>query len=361
MKNQDLLPTLTLALIMIKVGILGASGYTGLELIRILFNHPLVEISAVTSEKYSKIKVGDAFPFIEGYLNLKYEALSPEEISKKCDFIFSALPHKASMAVIPSLLRSGKKVVDLSADYRLKSPALYKEWYKEDHASPELLSSAVYGLPEIKRGSIRSASLTANPGCYSTSVVLALAPLIKNNLVDRDSIIADSKSGVTGAGRKVEEGLLFAECNENFKAYSLASHRHTPEIEQELSEIAQRDIKITFTPHLLPVNRGILSTIYSNLASDLTSDDILKIYENFYKGEKFVRILGAGKSPQIHHVLGSNHCDIGFQIDKRNRRIIVVSAIDNLVKGASGQAVQNMNIMLGFEEDTGLEGTGIFP
>jgi N-acetyl-gamma-glutamyl-phosphate reductase len=343
---------------MIKVGILGASGYTGLELIRILLKHPKIKISAITSEKYSGINAGDAFPFIKGYLDLKYEALS-QESSGKCDFIFSALPHKASMTVIPHLLKSGKKVVDLSADYRLKSPAVYKEWYKEDHTSPELLSSAVYGLPEIKRERIKNASLTANPGCYPTSVILALAPLIKNNLIDRDSIIVDSKSGVTGAGRKVEEGLLFAERNENFKAYSLASHRHTPEMEQELSEIAQRDIKITFTPHLLPVNRGILSTIYSN--SSLTSDDILNIYESFYKGERFIRILGAGESPQIHHVLGSNHCDIGFQIDKRNRRIIVVSAIDNLVKGASGQAVQNMNIMLGFEESTGLEGAGIFP
>ncbi len=355
---------------MVKVGILGASGYTGLELIRILLNHPLVEISAVTSEKYSGIKVGDSFPFLKGYLDLKYEALSPKEISKKCDFIFSALPHKASMAVVPPLLKSNKKVIDLSADYRLKSPIVYKEWYKEEHTSPELLSPAVYGLPEIKRGKIKTASLTANPGCYPTGVILALAPLIKGNFIDKDSIIVDSKSGVTGAGRKVEEGFLFAECNENFKAYSLASHRHTPEIEQEISEIAERDIKITFTPHLLPVNRGILSTIYSNMASDtflkhkgtsLTSDDILKVYENFYKGERFVRILGAGKSPQIHNVLGSNHCDIGFQIDKRNRRIIVVSAIDNLVKGASGQAVQNMNIMLGFEEHTGLERAGIVP
>lgn len=346
---------------MTKIGVLGASGYTGLELIRILLNSKQVKISAITSEKYSGTKISDIFPFFKGRLDLIYETLSPEEISEKCDFIFSALPHKTSMSVIPSLLKAGRKVVDLSADYRLKSPDIYKEWYKEEHTSPELLSSAIYGIPELKRKKIKTASLVANPGCYPTSVILALAPLIKENIINTDSIIIDSKSGVTGAGRKVEEALLFAECNENFKSYSLASHRHTPEMEQEISEIAGKKIKITFVPHLLPVNRGILSTIYSDLISDLTSDKILKIYEDFYKGERFIRIMGHGKSPQLRSVLGSNYCDIGFQIDRRTKRIIVISAIDNLVKGAAGQAVQNMNIMLGFEEYTGLEGIGIFP
>ena len=347
---------------MIKVGILGASGYTGLELIRILLNHPHVKISVVTSEKYSGNKISDVFPFFKGHLDLKYESLSPEEVLKKCDFVFSALPHKASMSAVPPLLKAGKKVVDLSADFRLKSPSTYKDWYKEEHKNPELLNSAVYGLPELKRERIKSANLVANPGCYPTSVILALAPLLKGNIIDTDSIIVDSKSGVTGAGRKVEEALLFSECNDNFKAYNIASHRHTPEMEQEISEIAKKAIKITFTPHLLPVNRGILSTIYcSPLNKNLASENILKIYEDFYKGERFVRILGIGKSPQTHYVLGSNYCDIGFQMDERTGRIIIVSAIDNLVKGASGQAVQNMNIMLGFKEDTALEGVGIFP
>ncbi|OGV96695.1 MAG: N-acetyl-gamma-glutamyl-phosphate reductase [Nitrospinae bacterium RIFCSPLOWO2_02_FULL_39_110] len=346
---------------MTKIGVLGASGYTGLELIRILLNSKQVKISAITSEKYTRTNISDIFPFFKGRLDLIYETLSPEVISEKCDFVFSALPHKTSMSVIPSLLKAGKKAVDLSADYRLKSPDIYKEWYKEEHTSPELLGSAIYGIPELKRKKIKAASLVANPGCYPTSVILALAPLIKENIINTDSIIIDSKSGVTGAGRKVEEALLFAECNENFKSYSLASHRHTPEIEQEISEIAGKKIKITFVPHLLPVNRGILSTIYSDLISDLTSDKILKIYENFYKGERFIRIMGHGKSPQLRSVLGSNYCDIGFQIDRRTKRIIVISAIDNLVKGAAGQAVQNMNIMLGFEEYAGLEDIGFFP
>ena len=346
---------------MTKIGVLGASGYTGLELIRILLNSKQVKISAITSEKYTRTNISDIFPFFKGRLDLIYETLSPEVISEKCDFVFSALPHKTSMSVIPSLLKAGKKAVDLSADYRLKSPDIYKEWYKEEHTSPELLGSAIYGIPELKRKKIKAASLVANPGCYPTSVILALAPLIKENIINTDKIIIDSKSGVTGAGRKVEEALLFAECNENFKSYSLASHRHTPEIEQEISEIAGKKIKITFVPHLLPVNRGILSTIYSDLISDLTSDKILKIYENFYKGERFIRIMGHGKSPQLRSVLGSNYCDIGFQIDRRTKRIIVISAIDNLVKGAAGQAVQNMNIMLGFEEYAGLEDIGFFP
>ncbi|MEK6589480.1 MAG: N-acetyl-gamma-glutamyl-phosphate reductase [Nitrospinota bacterium] len=346
---------------MIKIGILGGSGYTGLELIRILLNHQHVKISTITSERYSGVKVSEAFPFVKDYLDVRYESLSPEEISKKCDFIFSALPHKASMAAIPHIIKTGKKVVDLSADYRLKSPEIYKEWYKEGHTSPELLSSAVYGLPEIKRVKIKTASLVANPGCYPTGAILALAPVIKRDIIDTDSIIIDSKSGVTGAGRRLDDALLFSECNENFKPYNIASHRHIPEMEQEISEIAQRNIRLTFAPHLLPINRGILTTIYSDLISDVIADDILKIYEDFYMGERFIRIAGAGKYPQIHHVMGSNHCDIGFQIDKRAQRIIIVSAIDNLVKGASGQAVQNMNIMLGFDEYEGLERAGIFP
>jgi N-acetyl-gamma-glutamyl-phosphate reductase len=265
------------------------------------------------------------------------------------------------MEVVPTFLEMGKQVVDLSADYRLRDHREYEKWY-EPHLSPALLKKAVYGLPEIKRAKIAGADLVANPGCYPTSVILGLAPLLKKKLIDPASIIADSKSGVTGAGRSAKVDNLYCEVNEGFKAYGVGGvHRHIPEIEQELAHLAGEKLTITFTPHLVPMDRGILSTIYAAPVQSVTTSDLLRLYNDFYKGEPFVRVLPEGSFPSTAFVRGSNFCDIGLAVDSRSGRIIVVSAIDNLVKGASGQAVQNMNIMCGFPETMGLEGLPLFP
>ncbi len=264
------------------------------------------------------------------------------------------------MEVVPSLLAAGRKVVDLSADYRLRDVAVYRQWYQE-HTSPELLAEAVYGLPELHREQIRSARLVANPGCYPTSVALGLAPLLKQGLIDHRSLIVDSKSGTSGAGRSAKVGSLFCEVNEGFAAYGVGRHRHTPEIEQTLSQLAGEAVRVNFTPHLLPVNRGILSTCYATLLGNHDSAALLALYREHFRGEGFVRICPEGSLPNIAFVRGSNFCDIGLVSDQRTGRVIVVSTIDNLVKGAAGQAVQNMNLMLGFAEDAGLGGLGAFP
>ncbi len=345
---------------MIKVGIAGASGYTGLELLRLLIKHPDVEITAVTSEKHQGQKLADVFPSFGGFSDLQFVSLSPA-IADTCDILFLALPHTTAMNQVPAFLTGNCRVIDLSADYRLKSAEIFEEWYSVPHEQKEALSQAVYGLPEMHRDNIRSAKLVANPGCYPTSVTLAVAPLVKTGWVDLDTIIADCKSGVSGAGRKLATHTQFAECNEAVSAYGLATHRHTPEIEQEISALAGRDIRVTFSPHLMPMTRGMLSTIYINLKKDLELEALGKHYREYYKNEPFVRILNLGTFANTHHVAASNFCDIGLQIDSRNRRIILTSAIDNLVKGAAGQAVQNMNIMLGLDEKTALDSPGIFP
>ncbi len=346
---------------MLKVAIVGASGYTGLELIRILYCHPEVGVTCVTSEQSAGKMISEVFPSLRSRCDMKLENLEPLRVAEKADIIFTALPHQAAMEVIPAFLELQKRVVDLSADYRLRDAALYEKWYGK-HLSPNILNKAVYGLSELKRGDIAAAQLTANPGCYPTSVILALAPLLKKKLIDIDSIIADSKSGVSGAGRSVKVDNLFCEVNDGFKAYGVAGvHRHIPEIEQELSEIAGKPLAITFTPHLVPMDRGILSTIYAIPLQEVKAEKLHKIYMDFYKGEAFVRVLPAGHFPSTSHVKGSNFCDIGITVDVRTGRIIVISAIDNLVKGAAGQAVQNMNIMHGFPENMGLEQLAIFP
>jgi N-acetyl-gamma-glutamyl-phosphate reductase len=345
---------------MLRVAIVGASGYTGIELLRILFGHPEVAVTCVTSERSAGKPIAGIFPTVRGRCNYILENLEPMRVADKADLIFTALPHKAAMEVVPTFLKFGKKVIDLSADYRLKKQEEYAAWY-EPHMNPELLKKAIYGLPEIRREKIRKADLIANPGCYPTSIILGLAPLLKEGIVDTSSIIADSKSGVSGAGRGAKVDTLFCEVNGGFKAYGVTTHRHTPEIEQELSFLAGESINITFTPHLVPMNRGILSTAYGKLLEDLTAEKLITMYEEFYKGEAFIRILQNGEFPSTLHVQGSNFCDIGLAVDKRNGRVIVVSAIDNLVKGASGQAVQNMNIMNGFPENMGLETLPLFP
>jgi N-acetyl-gamma-glutamyl-phosphate reductase len=346
---------------MLNVAIVGASGYTGLELIRLLHCHPEVVVTCVTSEQSAGKRISDVFPTLRGRCDLVLENLEPVRVAEKADIIFTALPHKAAMEVVPTFLKLGKQVIDLSADYRLSDPVVYGEWY-EPHMNPPLLKKAVYGLPEIRRSKVKGAKLVANPGCYPTSIILALAPLLKKGLIDPHNIIADSASGVTGAGRSAKVDSLYCEVNEGFKAYGVGGvHRHTPEIEQELSLLAGTELKVTFTPHLVPMDRGILSTVYAAPLKETTTAVIHKLYEDFYKGEPFVRVLPQGNLPSTAFVRGSNFCDIAPVVDKRTGRIIVVSAIDNLMKGASGQAVQNMNLVCGFPETMGLDGLALFP
>ncbi|UFS68715.1 N-acetyl-gamma-glutamyl-phosphate reductase [Geomonas sp. RF6] len=346
---------------MLKVAIVGASGYTGVELLRILHNHPEVAVTCVTSEQSAGKLVSDIFPTLRGRMDIVLEHLEPVHIAEKVDIVFTALPHKAAMEVVPTFLKMGKVVVDLSADYRLHDAEVYGRWY-DRHLNPELLEEAVYGIPELRREEISNASLVANPGCYPTSIILGLAPLLKGKVVDPSSIIVSSASGVSGAGRGAKVDNLYCEVNEGFKAYAVGGvHRHIPEIEQELSLLAGTDVVISFTPHLVPMDRGILSTIHVNPAGKVSASELITLYETFYDGEPFVRILPEKTFPATSHVRGSNFCDIGIAVDERTGRIIVVSAIDNLVKGASGQAVQNMNLLCGFPETLGLDMLGVFP
>jgi N-acetyl-gamma-glutamyl-phosphate reductase len=345
---------------MLKVAIVGASGYTGVELIRLLLNHPRVEITCVTSRQHAGTPITAVFPSLLERIPLRFDPVDTDLIVRQADFIFTALPHQAAMAIIPDLLAAGKRVVDLSADYRLRDPAVYEAWY-QPHTSPELLEEAVYGLPELFRDGVRKARLVANPGCYPTSVALALAPLLEQDLIDPDSLIIDSKSGTSGAGRSAKVGSLYCEVNEGFKAYGVASHRHTPEIEQTLGRLAGREVQVSFTPHLLPVSRGILSTCYAALRGTHSTAELLEIFQQRYGQEPFVRIHPAGDLPNILHVRGSNCCNLGLVSDSRTGRVIVVSAIDNLLKGAAGQAVQNMNLMLDWEETCGLHDLPLFP
>jgi len=346
---------------MLKAAIVGASGYTGVELLRILHSHPEVAVTCVTSEQSAGKPISDVFPTLRGRCDIVLENLEPVGIAEKVDIVFTALPHKAAMEVVPTFLKMEKNVVDLSADYRLRDAAVYEQWY-DKHLNPEFLQEAVYGLPELRRAQIAEASLVANPGCYPTSVILGLAPLLKNKVIDPKSIIVDAKSGVSGAGRGAKVDGLYCEVNEGFRAYGVGGvHRHIPEIEQELSLLAGSPLAISFTPHLVPMDRGILSTIYSAPLGKVTAADLVTLYDAFYDGEPFVRVLPEGTFPSTAHVRGSNFCDIGIAVDQRTGRVIVVSAIDNLVKGASGQAVQNMNLMCGLPETLGLDNLGIFP
>lgn len=345
---------------MTKVSIAGATGYTGLELLRLLLKRPDIEIETLTSETHSGKTIAEVFPSLAGQSEFTLRGLQ-DDIASKCDILFLALPHTTSMERVPAFLKYNCRVIDLSADYRLKDSQTYETWYKTAHKNPQTLDEAVYGLPELHREEIKSAKLVANPGCYPTSVILALAPLMQTGWVDLETIIADCKSGVSGAGRKISLATQFCESAEGVSAYSLAEHRHTPEMEQEISRLAGKEIKITFSPHLMPMTRGILSTLYVDLKEAAGLEQIAAHYREFYKDEPFVRLLQKGVFANTHFVAYSNYCDIGLQVDSRNKRLIITSAIDNLLKGASGQAVQNMNIMLGLDEKTGLDSPGIFP
>ena len=345
----------------LKIAIVGSSGYTGGELFRILLHHPLATVTVVTSEKSAGKPITDIFPHLAGLTDLICEPLDPEAIAKKADFIFLALPHVTAQEAAFRFHKLGRKVVDLSADYRLADPASYEKWYEHCHQYPDLLKSAVYGLPELHREKIKKASLIANPGCYPTSAILGLAPLLKKGIVDLQSIIIDSKSGVSGAGRSPSLAHLYPEVNEGLMAYNIGTHRHTPEIEQELSGLAGNQVTVSFTPHLVPMNRGILTTIYARFSLETNAAQLHALYEEFYRQEPFVRLFPAGRFPNVRNVRGSNFCDVGVHADPRTGRAVVVTAIDNLVKGASGQAVQNMNLMMGFEETEGQKFARLFP
>lgn len=345
---------------MFKVNIAGATGYTGYELVRLLWNHPGVELNALTSETYAGKTMDEAFPSLKGFCDRPLAALDAS-IAETCDVLFLALPHTVVMGKMAEFLKGACKIIDLSADFRIHDPETYEEWYRTPHLQPDLLDQAVYGLPELHREQIKSARLVANPGCYPTSVILGLAPLMDKEWADLDSVVADSKSGVSGAGRKPNPATQFSECNESVTPYALATHRHTPEMEQELSALAGREINLTFSPHLMPMTRGMLSAIYVSLKKELDLEDLVALYKDFYKDEPFVRVMDAGSYPGTHQVVHSNFCDIGLQVDRRTGRAVIVSALDNLVKGASGQAVQNMNIMLGLDETQALNAPGRYP
>ncbi len=339
---------------MAKISIAGATGYTGAELIRILYNHPEVDIVRITSERSAGFHFSAIFPQFRNLMDLTFEPLDPDAIAAGVDLVFLALPHTDSMHVTPRVIRQNVPVVDLSGDFRLNQAKVYTEWYKVDHAAPGEMEKGVYGLPELNREKIRGARFVANPGCYPTAALLGVAPLLKDSLIHLEGIIIDAKSGVTGGGKSPKAHLHFPEANESLMAYKVAEHQHTPEIEQEMERLAGRKIEINFTPHLIPMNRGVLCTIYAALNQNVTTKQLIDHYKSYYRGEPFVRILPAGTYPNTKNVRGTNACDIGLKVDARTGRVIVLSAIDNLVKGASGQAIQNMNLMLGLDEKTGL-------
>ena len=345
---------------MLRVGIVGATGYTGSELIRLLVGHPEVEISVVTSRQYAGHPISEVFPSLRGLIESRCRKPVPEEVAEESDFIFSAVPHKTAMEVVPQFYEKGKKVVDLSADFRFRDHRVYEKWY-QSHTCAELLKDAVYGLPELYRNRIKGARIVGNPGCYPTGALLPLIPLIKGGAIGHEGIVIDSKSGVSGAGREPSLETQFSEVNGGLKAYKILEHRHCPEIEQELSGLAGHSLSVVFTPHLIPMSRGILTTEYCELAKKQTTETVLKLVEDFYRKEPFVRVCPLGKFPNTLDVRGSNFCDIGLKVDHDRGKLIAISAIDNLMKGGSGQAIQNMNIMCGFPENTGLEVPALYP
>ncbi len=336
---------------MIKAGIIGATGYTGSELVRLLYRHPEVEIKVITSES----RKGESFANVHGQFRglVDITLQSAENLPNGLDVVFLALPHGVSMEYVEKYKDEDFKIVDLSGDFRLSTPEVYQSWYSKPHTYQEGFSEAIYGLPELHREAIRKASLVANPGCYPTSAILGLSPLVAHNLIDPDQIIVDSKSGVTGAGVKASATTHYSNASDNFKAYALKSHRHTVEIEEQLSGQSEGNVHVQFTPHLLPVDRGILSTIYTTPRQKVTESQLRKVYTDFYKGHPFVRL--SEQPPTIKDVRGSNYGDLFVTYDERTNRIITIAVIDNLVKGAAGQAIHNMNLMFGLDETAGLQ------
>jgi N-acetyl-gamma-glutamyl-phosphate reductase len=338
---------------MVRVGIVGATGYAGAELVRILSGHPQVELSVLTSRQFAGVKFDRVYPALAGCVNLTCVELDVENVCDGAEIVFLALPHQLPMTLVPQFLKRGVRVLDLSADFRFNDPAVYESAY-QPHTARSLLARAVYGLSEIYAEAIRGADLVGNPGCYPTSALLPLIPLVRENLLDLDTVIVDSKSGVSGAGRSLSITSHFCEVNESFKAYKVASHRHNPEMNVILSREAGRPVELTFVPHLVPMSRGMLTTIYATPNSRFKEADIRQCLQNAYSDHGFVRLCPDGRTPDTLHVKGTNFCDIGLRLDRNSNRLILISAIDNLVKGAAGQAVQNMNIMLGLDEAIGL-------
>jgi len=336
----------------ISIAVIGATGYTGVELLRLLANHPRAHVVSATSRQYAGKRIDEVFPALTPY-PLVCENLNVSKIAKRVKVAFLCLPHHEAMNVAADFRKRGVKVIDLSADFRLRNVRIYEEWYGP-HSQKKLLQDAVYGLPELHRPKIKKAKLIASPGCYATTNILALAPLLKYNMIDPKDIICDSKSGVSGAGRSANVDNLYSEVNDSFKAYKVANHRHTPEIEQELSELAGTAVTLTFSPHLVPMDRGIFTTIYCKPHRKWTAEQVVTIYKKFYRKESFVHILPAGQSPATKNVRGTNNCQIGIVTDERTERLIILAALDNLTKGASGQAVQSFNLMHGIKETMGL-------
>lgn len=345
---------------MIKVGIVGATGYTGVELLRLLAPRQDVSLEVITSRELQGTLVADLFPNLRGFVDLEFTAPDSEALFE-CDVVFYATPHAVAMKTVPALLKRGVRVIDLSADFRLQDIPLWEKWYKVTHESPEYIAQAVYGLPEVNRSKIVDAQLLAVPGCYPTAIQLGFLPLLDAGMVDTNLLIADAKSGVSGAGRKAAVGSLLTEASESFSAYGVSGHRHLPEISQGLSAFAGKAVQLTFVPHLTPMIRGIHATLYAPLKAGQDAAGLQQLFESRYKDEPFVDVLPAGHYPATRNVRGSNRCQIGVCYLPANNMVVVLSVIDNLVKGASGQAVQNMNIMFGLNESEGLRNIAMLP
>lgn len=346
---------------MIKIGIIGATGYAGGELVRILSGHKEAEIKWYGSRSYIDQKYADVYRNMFQIVDAVCMDDNMEELASQVDVIFTATPQGLCASLVNEEILSKTKIIDLSADFRLKDVKVYEEWYKIEHKAPQFIDEAVYGLCEINREDVKKARLVANPGCYTTCSILTAYPLAKEGLIDMSTLIIDAKSGTSGAGRGAKVQNLFCEVNENMKAYGVATHRHTPEIEEQLGYAAGEKVVLNFTPHLVPMNRGILATEYAKLTKDVSWEEVKAVYDKYYENEKFVRVLDKDVCPETKWVEGSNYVDIGFKIDPRTKRIIMMGAIDNLVKGAAGQAVQNMNLMFGLKESEGLELVPMFP
>lgn len=337
----------------LKVGIIGGTGYVGAELIRLLSCHKKIEISAISSVSFNGKKLSDIYPNFYNLNELVCE--NAEDVIEKSDTIFLALPNGLSEDLAEKILKENKVCIDMGADFRFKNGLTYKKWYGKNFSLPELHKKSVYGLPELNREKIKNAKIIGNPGCYATSIELALLPLISKNLIEETGIISDSKSGVTGSGRNLSESSHFTNCNESFSAYKIANHRHTPEIEETLDSISNKNVKLTFIPHLLPINRGILSTIYTTPKGKIDMNEIHSKYSDFYKDEPFVNVLPLGKAAKINNVRLSNYCQISLHYDEENGKLILISCIDNMIKGSAGQGIQNMNLVSGFDEKEGLD------
>lgn len=346
----------------LKVAIVGSTGYGGVELIRFLLEHPHVEITSVISASSAGELITESYPHLEHIMVQTLDGVDPALIASKAEIAFTATPSGVSSRLIPTLLEAGLKIIDLSGDFRLKDSKEYEAWYRHEAAPHKLLQEAVYGLAEVYKEKIAGAErLISNPGCYSTATLLGLIPAVSAGWINPNSIIVDAKSGVSGAGRGTSLMTHYAEINENVKAYKVNKHQHIPEIEQVLTEIAGKDVTISFTTHLIPMTRGIMSTIYAQLEDTHTVQQLIKLYEQYYENRRFVRIRKEGTWPATKEVFGSNYCDIGFAVDERTNRVTIISVIDNVVKGAAGQAIQNLNIMMGWDEDTGLKQSPVYP